>query len=106
MYYNFTQAELMVAVEFYMNEVLLQQPIKIKTIKQDHKMIGTAGGGVLHVVVEDEGNFPDTMYNKKVRMQEVEHPKGKVTFRNSSGEEKVMELKETTAAEKAAERLT
>jgi hypothetical protein len=48
-----SQAELIEAVQFYLNEKVLKRPVKVTSVKEDGGSRSTVNH-VLHVVVEDD----------------------------------------------------
>lgn len=54
MKYDMSQAELIEAVQFYMNEKILKRPVKVTSVSPQEKDRSMTRGYVLHVTVEDD----------------------------------------------------
>lgn len=60
MIYHMSQAELISAVQYYLNEKLLRNPIKVSGVKPSEKCQHMGIGYVLHVdVTDDQSHIPD-----------------------------------------------
>ena len=60
MKYNLSQAELIEAVQYYMNEKILRNPVTVKQVKPSEGCQHVGIGYVLHVEVhDDQKHVPD-----------------------------------------------
>lgn len=66
MRYEMSQAELIEAVQFYLNERVLRRPIKVSKVAQQEKKHGTVAYA-LHVVVTDDQDHMDPKLADAVR---------------------------------------
>lgn len=60
MKYHMSQAELIEAVQFYLNEKVLREPVKVNRVNPSDKCQHMGIGYVLHVdVTDDQSHIPD-----------------------------------------------